>query len=388
MMDSASEPDVVIVGAGPTGLALGAELRRLGVPALILDKQPAGANTSRACVVHARTLEVLEPLGATAELLQEGLVVPVFRVRHGCRILANVSFKDLDTKYPFTLMSPQDWTEAILLRRLEALGGGVERPSIVTGVLGGEHDVQVKFSSGGEEKAVRAKWVVGCDGMHSMVREQARIPFEGGAYQESFVLADVQMDWPLDRQEVSLFFSGKGIMLVAPLPPGDRFRVVATMEDAPAEPSVADFEALLMERGPDEGVVSIRRMLWSSRFHIQHRVVRGMRRGRILLAGDAAHVHSPAGGQGMNTGIQDAISLAGALAATLESGEDAALAEWEEKRLKIAHSVVKMTDRMTQMATASSPAVQTLRNVAVEIIGNIPFAEHALAQSLSELDNR
>ncbi len=385
-METTSQ-DVVIVGAGPTGLALGAELRRLGTPALILDKLAAGANTSRAVVVHARTLEVLEPLGVTSELLQEGLIVPIFRIRHGGRILVNVTFKDLNTKYPFTLMCPQDRTEAILLRRLVSLGGAVERPCKVVNVRDFGTDVEVQFQTDALTRKLRPKWLVGCDGMHSVVRDHAYIPFEGGSYDESFVLADVQMDWPLDRQEVSLFFSGTGLVLVAPLP-DNRFRIVATMAGAPAEPSIADIEAILKQRGPEDGVVSIRRMLWSSRFHIQHRVVKNMRRGNILLAGDAAHIHSPAGGQGMNTGIQDAVSLAAALHSTLASGNDAPLNAWQEKRLKIAHSVVEMTDRMTKLATSSSAAVQMLRNVAVEIIGNIPFAQHALAQSLSELDNR
>ncbi len=228
------EPDhtVVIVGAGPTGLALGAELKRLGIPSLILDRLEAGANTSRAAVVHARTLEVLEPLGVTPELLQEGIVVPIFRVRDRNRILTSISFKDLDTKYPFTLMCPQNRTEAVLLRRLQSLGGAVQRPCDVVTVRPGENDVEVQFKSGEELKTVRTKWLVGCDGMHSVVREQTAIPFIGGNYEESFVLADVEMDWPLDREEVSLFFSDKGLVVVAPLP-GNHFRIVATMKEAP-----------------------------------------------------------------------------------------------------------------------------------------------------------
>jgi 2-polyprenyl-6-methoxyphenol hydroxylase-like FAD-dependent oxidoreductase len=228
------EPDhkVVIVGAGPTGLALGAELKRLDIPSLILDRLEAGANTSHAAVVHARTLEVLEPLGITPELLQEGIVVPIFRVRDRNRILTSISFKDLETKYPFTLMCPQNRTEAILLRRLQTLGGDVLRPCEVVTVRSGENDVEVQFKCGEELKTVRTPWLIGCDGMHSVVREQASIPFLGGDYEESFVLADVDMDWPLDREEVGLFFSDKGLVVVAPLP-GNHFRIVATMKEVP-----------------------------------------------------------------------------------------------------------------------------------------------------------
>jgi 2-polyprenyl-6-methoxyphenol hydroxylase-like FAD-dependent oxidoreductase len=370
-----------------TGTQDGECMKRLGISSLILDRLEAGANTSRAAVVHARTLEVLEPLGVTPELLQEGIVVPIFRVRDRNRILTSITFKDLDTKYPFTLMCPQNRTEAVLLRRLQALGGAVQRPCDVVTVRAGENGVEVQFKSGEELKTVRTQWLVGCDGMHSVVREQASIPFIGGNYEESFVLADVEMDWPLDREEVSLFFSDKGLIVVAPLP-GGRFRIVATMKDAPPEPSIADLQHIFEERGPENAAVAIRRIVWASRFHLEHRVAKVLRQGRILLAGDAAHVHSPAGGQGMNTGIQDAIALAGALQETLQQGNDAALNMWQEKRLEIAHSVVNMTDRMTKMATASSYGVKLLRNAVLSIVGQIPFAQHALAEKLSELENR
>ncbi len=378
---------VVIVGAGPTGLALGAELKRLGISSLILDRLEAGANTSRAAVVHARTLEVLEPLGVTPELLQEGIVVPTFRMRDRNRILTSISFKDLDTKYPFALMCPQNRTEAVLLRRLQSLGGAVQRPCNVVTVRPGENDVEVQFKSGEELKTVRTKWLVGCDGMHSVVREQSAIPFIGGNYEESFVLADVEMDWPLDRQEVSLFFSDKGLIVVAPLP-GDQFRIVATMKEALPEVSIIDLQHIFEERGPENAAIAIHRIVWASRFDIEHRVAKVLRIGRILLAGDAAHVHSPAGGQGMNTGIQDAIALAAALQETFQLGNDGPLNSWQEKRLEIAHSVVTMTDRMTKMATASSYGVKLLRNAVLSIVGQIPFAQHALAERLSELENR
>jgi 2-polyprenyl-6-methoxyphenol hydroxylase-like FAD-dependent oxidoreductase len=381
------EYTIVIVGAGPTGLALGAELKRLGISSLILDRLEAGANTSRAAVVHARTLEVLEPLGVTPELLREGLIVPTFRVRDRSRILASISFAHLDTKYPFGLMCPQNRTEAILLRRLESLSGSVQRPCDVVAIRPGANNVQVQFKSGEELKTVHAKWLVGCDGMHSLVREQAPISFIGSDYEESFVFADVQMDWPLDREEVSLFFSEKGLVVVAPLP-GNHFRIVATMKNAPPAPSITDFQQVLEERGPQNAASKIRHIVWASRFHVQHRVAKVLRQGRILLAGDAAHVHSPAGGQGMNTGIQDAIALAGALKETLEKGNDTAKNLWQEKRLDIARSVVKLTDRMTKVATASSSGAKLLRNTVISIIGQIPFAQHAIAEKLSELDNK
>jgi 2-polyprenyl-6-methoxyphenol hydroxylase-like FAD-dependent oxidoreductase len=169
---------------------------------------------------------------------------------------------------------------------------------------------------------------------------------------------------------------------------GAAFRIVTTMKNAPPTPSIADFQQILEERGPENAAIKIRHIVWASRFHIQHRVAKVLRQGRILLAGDAAHVHSPAGGQRMNTGIQDAIALAGALKETLEQGNDVALNLWQDKRLEIARSVVKLTDRTTKVATASSSGAKLLRNAVISFIGQIPFAQHAVAEKLSELDNR
>jgi len=379
--------DVAIAGAGPTGLALAAELKRLEVFAVILDRLPAGENTSRAAAVHARTLEVLEPLGVTPELIAHGLKIDKFRIWERSRVLATVSFEGLHTAYPFVLMIPQQITEAVLLDRLQALGGRVDRPCEVTGITDGADGASVQYRRNGSLETLHAKWLVACDGMHSVVREQAAIPFEGGAYEESFILGDVQMDWPIARDEVSLFFAPAGLLGVFPLPP-DRFRIVATMQAASPQPSIADFQKVLEERGPETGPIRLRSCVWSSRFHVHHRVANTFRKGRILLAGDAAHVHSPAGGQGMNTGIQDAISLADTLRQVLSQGNEAALDAWQKKRHEIARDVVTLTDRMTKVGTTSSPAARLVRNAVLDIVGHVPFAQHAIAQQMSELDNR
>jgi len=384
---SVQTADVVIVGAGPTGLSLAAELLRLGISPLVLDRLDEGANTSRAAVVHARTLEVLRPLGVAEKLLVNGVIVPTFRVRDRDRILTTISFKDLETEFPFTLMCPQNRTEAILLDRVKALGGVVHRPCEV--VSAGQHTqgVEITYRSGGTLEKIEAKWLVGCDGGQSVVREQAGIDFEGDTYPESFVLADVEMDWPLGRDEVSLFFSEQGLVVVAPLPEG-YFRIVATVEHANESPSLADFALILEERGPEDEPARIKEMVWSSRFRVSHRIATSFRRGNTLLAGDAAHVHSPAGGQGMNTGIQDAVSLADALGKVLRGEDDSGLEEWENKRRKIAEGIVTLTDRMTRAATASSPMAKLLRNAVIDLVGHLPFANGVFARKLSELDNR
>lgn len=387
MNTGSDQSEVLIVGAGPVGLALAVSLRQNGVSPVILDRQTEGANTSRAAVVHARTMEVLETLGLAEEMVSHGLKMSVFRVRDRDKQLIEIEFKDIPSKYQYVLMIPQNETEALLLERLRSLGGDVIRPSEVTAVRQNGDFVTVTARQGETQIEFAAKYVVGCDGMHSVVRQQAGIEFEGGSYGQSFVLADVALDWPFGREEVSLFFSSKGLAVIAPLP-HDRFRIVVTADEAPEHPSTADVQALLDERGPREKRGHIESIAWSSRFHVHHRVAQALRKGRVIIAGDAAHVHSPAGGQGMNTGIQDGVSLGEALSAVLHGADAAKLDEWEKSRHEIARRVVAMTDQMTRMATLQSHTAQTLRNVTLAIAGHIPMFREAMAGNLAELKNR
>ncbi len=366
--------DVVVVGAGPTGLTLAGFLTAGGADVVLLDRAAAGAGTSRAAAVHARTLEVLEGLGVTGELIGNGLIAPVFTVRARDRVLLSVPFGDLPTAYPYALMIPQSRTEEILQARLEALGGRVHRPHEAVRVAQDATSATVTTATGA---TVRARHVVGTDGMHSVVREQAGIGFDGDTYAQTFVLADVRMDWGMPGDEAQMFFSADGLVFVAPLP-GGRHRIVATVEDAPEHPGTADVQALLDARGPEKEPARVRETLWSSRFHVHHRMAESYRAGRILLAGDAAHVHSPAGGQGMNIGIQDAAELARRLLDGTEEG-------YEAVRRPVAAGVLAMTDRMTRGAVATGPAARAVRNTLLAVAGHNASVRRRLAMRLSEL---
>jgi 2-polyprenyl-6-methoxyphenol hydroxylase-like FAD-dependent oxidoreductase len=377
MLAETTSTDVLIVGAGPTGLTLACALAARGVDHLLLDGAERGANTSRAAVIHARTLEVLDDLGVSADLCGRGVVVPRFTVRDRDRALFQVPFGGLPTKYPYTLMLPQDETERILGEHLTARGGTVHWRHRVTGI---DQGVATVAGPDGAEHRVRARYIAGCDGMNSVVREQAGIGFTGARYAESFVLADVTMEWPYPRDEVNLFFSPDGLVVVAPLP-GDHYRIVATLDDAPEHPTAADVQKLL---GPRAVPVTVTGMAWSSRFRVHHRLADAYRRGPVFLAGDAAHVHSPAGGQGMNTGIQDATALARLLADTLAGGT-ADLDAYETSRRPVAAGVVTMTDRLTRVATVRNPAARAVRNLLLSVAGRSPALQRKLAMNLSEL---
>jgi 2-polyprenyl-6-methoxyphenol hydroxylase-like FAD-dependent oxidoreductase len=378
--------DIVIVGAGPVGLSLACALATRGVEFVVLDRAAGGANTSRAAVIHARTLEVLEDIGVTDELLRRGVVVPRFTIRDRDRPLMTVPFDGLPTRYPYTLMLPQDVTEQLLVDRLTGSGGTVHWQHEVTGVHTAPDGMDVSATGpDGTVTTIRARYVVGCDGLHSVVRERAGIGFTGDRYVQSFVLADVRMTWPLPRDEVHLFFSPRGLVVVAPLP-DDRYRIVATLDEAPEHPVVSDVQALLDARGPRTAPATVADVVWSSRFRVHHRVADSFRRGRVLLAGDAAHVHSPAGGQGMNTGIQDAMTLAPLLADVVsgKAGDDV-LDTYATTRRRVAAGVVRMTDRLTRAATARNPAVQAVRNAVLSFGGRLSPVRRRAAMNLSEL---
>jgi len=374
------DTDVLVIGAGPSGLTLAASLVNKGVATTVVDAQAAGANTSRAAVVNARTLEVLDDLDVSRRLVKEGVQAPRFTIRDGRRLLIPVDFSVLPTDYPYSLMVPQATTERLLLDRLTELGGTVIRPKRLASVRQDANGATATFDDG---DVITARYVIGADGIHSTVREQAGIGFEGGVYQESFTLADVRLGGEVPTDEVILFWAKAGLTVVAPLP-GGIFRIVAPVPDAPEEPSAEFIQQLLDERGLGAGRMVVTDVIWGSRFRIHHRVADTYRAGRLLLAGDAAHVHSPAGGQGMNLGIQDGVALADALAAVLGGAPESVLDDYSAARRPIAQQVVEMTDRLTRLATLPR-ALRPIRNVAIGLAGRIPTVQRALAMRLSGL---
>jgi 2-polyprenyl-6-methoxyphenol hydroxylase-like FAD-dependent oxidoreductase len=387
-MSRSPDTDVLIVGAGPTGLALATMLMRSGISTVIVDKLPTGQNTSRAAVVHAHTLDVLEQLGVSERLAHKGLKVPTFSIRDRDRILVRLGFGALPSRHAYLLMLPQDETETILAEGLTEAGGVVRRGCTVESLTDVPNGIQASVLSTEGRQSISAAYVVGADGMHSLVRESAGIGFSGARYEESFVLADVDMTWGHGRDEVMLFFSPSGLVVVAPLPAG-AYRIVATLDDAPERPAVADVQRLLDTRGPTQGVGTVTQVHWSSRFRLHHRIADQYRRGRFLLIGDAAHVHSPAGGQGMNTGLVDACVL-GQLLADVVSGrrDERHLDKYETLRRPAAQQVLRLAGRLTHMATMKSAPQRFLRNIALGALNLLPPARRRLEMNLSGLSRR
>jgi 2-polyprenyl-6-methoxyphenol hydroxylase-like FAD-dependent oxidoreductase len=379
---------ILIVGAGPTGLALAITLQQAGIEYILIDKLAAGLNTSRAAVIHAHTLEMLEPLGVVEGLESHGRQLQHFSVRDRDRALLRLKFDKLPTRFNHILMIPQQETEAVLADRLASLGGRVHRGVSALSLRETGAGYEARLESVDGEHSLRADYVVAGDGMHSVVREGAGIGFEGDSYADSFVLADVAMNWKTDRDEVAFYLSPEGPVVVAPLPHG-HFRVVATVENAPEKPDAALIEKIMNTRGPKNQKVRVGEVFWSSRFRLHHRVASAYRKGNIFLMGDAAHVHSPAGGQGMNTGLVDAVILGRLLVGVVKQGRPVSdLDQYEILRRPAAQKVLALADRLTKVALVHSIWGKLLRSMIFGILNLSSAFKRKVQLSLSGLDRR
>ena len=373
----ASDDRVVIVGAGPTGLAMACELSRHGVPVRVIDQGEARSDRSKAVAVHARTLEMWEALGVTDAALAAGRRLHGANVYSGGRRVVHVGFDDIDTPHPYVLSLPQSATERILEEQALRLGATIERRVRLIGFEEEPGQVVVEVARGeGERETLRAPWVIGCDGGRSTVRERVGIPFDGARYAETFVLGDVTLDWALPDDEVHVFFAPEGLIGAIPLPGDGCWRVVADLGaqharegdvgehglDASAPPPRREeLEALLRARSGMP--LSMRTSSWTSRFRIHRRIVPTYRHGRVFLAGDAAHVHSPVGGQGMNTGQQDAFNLGWKLALVHRGlARPELLDSYSSERQPIAAMTLQGTDAATRVITLRNPIARELRD--------------------------
>jgi 2-polyprenyl-6-methoxyphenol hydroxylase-like FAD-dependent oxidoreductase len=365
---TAADPlDVLVVGAGPTGLTLAAQLRALGATVRIVDRLPDRVHESRALAVQPRTLEVLRGLGVAQELIERGNDAVWVQLHAGGRVV-RVRLFGLgldDTAFPFLLFVSQADTEQVLGDHMATGGIAVERSVELVG-FDPDPDAltcTLRHRDGRVEQA-RVRYLVGCDGANSTVRRGAGIPFQGGAYPQTFALADLEADG-LDRDAAHAFAGQEGIGLFFPLgrPAGWRLLVMHPSLEGrrdPARPSLEELQALA--DAVTGASVRLHDPVWRTYFRLQHRHASRYQTGRIFLAGDAAHVHSPAGAQGMNTGIQDAWNLGWKLAlVTRGIAEEALLGTYDAERRPVGRFVVRFTDRAFTAATSASPLVRTLR---------------------------
>jgi 2-polyprenyl-6-methoxyphenol hydroxylase-like FAD-dependent oxidoreductase len=355
---SASAPAVLIVGAGPTGLTAAMELSRFGIPVRIIDKLPEPRSTSRALALHARTMELLEQRGPAEEMLRLGTKAQVTHVMADGETLFRIDFASLPSRYNFILLLSQAETERILRDQLARQGVEVERPVEMIALAQTKAGVRaVLRHKDGLLEEMEPAYLICAEGAHSSIRHTLNLPFAGTSLQQGYVLADLYLDGATPDDELSMFLSTHGLLAVFPMG-HRRFRLIASEPqssagETTADPSLGEVQAIFDLYSGQQA--RLRDLSWSSRFRINTRMVKTLRQDTVFFGGDSAHVHSPAGGQGMNTGIQDMIDLCWKIAFVLKGyAKPSLLDTYDEERLPVISHVLNTTEKMTETMQAST----------------------------------
>jgi 2-polyprenyl-6-methoxyphenol hydroxylase-like FAD-dependent oxidoreductase len=377
---------VLVVGAGPSGLMMANELSRHGVLPRVIERAPAPATTSRALVVQPRTLEILDDLGVIDEAIAAGSPVRslsiIFAKRHvELDIEGQLTGPQNHTAFPALRTLSQHDTERILTELLSRKGVEIERGRALVDLT--QDDEAVTVSLRGEDgsiETVRCRWVAGCDGAHSAVRKAAGIPFAGSTYRDEFIMADAELDWELPHGGLYGFPSPAGIFAAFSMPGENRYRIFGNFPPGPegpiaeySEPSHEEFQAMVDERVPFPAKVV--KEHWVTRYRVHSRSVPRYRDGRIFLVGDAAHVHSPAGAQGMNTGIQDAYNLAWKLA-SVERGiaDESLLDTYQAERHPVGVQLLRTTDRLFSILGGQNALARMVRGRVAPLMARVVLA--------------
>ena len=378
---------MVVVGAGPVGLVLACELARRGVPMRVIDKLAAPTDESRAIIVHARSLEMLERIGAVDGVMGSGIHTTGMEFHAGGKVLGRMPLDTVDSPYPFSISTAQTETERVLTERLSEFGVEIERGVELVGFEQDEHEVRstLRHADGREEICV-SSWIAGTDGSHSTVRDVVGTRLAGSFKGERFLLGDVEADCDLDHASMHSYFSANaGPLLVFPMV-GGRLRLIAQIDESggPVDATLQQLQQICDQRA---GGITLQSSHWITIFEIHHAQVPTYRFGRAFLAGDAAHVHSPAGGQGMNTGMQDAFNLGWKLAlASRGTASPALLESYSAERHPVAARVIKQTTRITTVGTLPHELERKLRNFAIHFATGFAPIQSRLADQTEETD--
>lgn len=378
---------VLIVGAGPTGLLLACELARYGMSFKIIDKKSEPTKTSNAAGIQPRTVELFADIGIANRFIDAGIPCQRMNFRYNNHTLLQFDVGTIDSLYKYILFLPQCDTEKLLSAHLNELGGKIDRSVEFLDFVEMDSGIKARLiNQNGVEEWVMCDWLVGCDGAHSVVRNQAGIMFPGDEITEQFVVADGEMEMKQPLDEVNIFASDGTVLAAFPLG-HDRYRIAANLLTPVVDKVVTDdqVKTLVSERSGKE--VNVRSIHWASPFWIHSKMANAMRKGRVFLAGDAAHIHSPVGGQGMNTGIQDAYNLAWKLAYVLqEKVSERLLDSYQIERQQVIRKVVDTSDRLTKALIATNKLGIFLRNQVMRIINTQPWIKKKILMRLTQLD--
>ena len=386
----ADQAKVLISGAGPVGLTLANELVRQGIAVRIIDKAAQRTDRSKALVLWSRSLELFDDAGYATDFISAGMQAHGARISTGREVVARISFDLIDSRFAYALMIAQSETERVLEERLAASGVTVERRVELTGFIDRGASVEATLAKpDGARETVEADWLAGCDGAHSAVRHGLGFEFEGSTLQSNWALADGHVAGLSPSDHLHIFWHRDGVLVFFPIV-GDRWRVIANLGPATdgeshPDPTLEQINGLMAHRGPPGIVMSD--PVWLAAFRINERKVRNYSRGRVFLAGDAAHIHSPAGGQGMNTGMQDAFNLAWKLALVIQGAATPSLLDsYSRERSAVGDRVLRNAGLMTEAATLTNPLLQDARNAILRFAASFPQFQHKIADQLGEID--
>jgi 2-polyprenyl-6-methoxyphenol hydroxylase-like FAD-dependent oxidoreductase len=390
MRTSSSDSQVLVVGAGPTGLVVAAQLLARGIDTRVVDKSDGPARESRAVSVHARTLELLDTMGLAETFIEHGQRVRRFRMYAGNRSLLNLDMTRNGSPYGFILNLAQSETERLLRARVHELGGTIEQCTELTGVCERGDGVDATLRDvAGRVTEIRACYVVGCDGAHSRVRHELGLAFVGQPYAQDFLLADVALDGAGSEDESHNFLRPDGRTLVC-LPMGQRrWRLVMPNagDRGGQPPTFEEIQEQVEQRAPRR--ITVCDPGWMACFRCHLRSTTAYRRGRVLLAGDAAHIHTPAGGQGMNTGMMDAANLAWKLALVADrQAPDSLLDTYQAERLPVGVNTLGFTTKIFELATTRHPVKRAARDALLPAVTRLPAVQSRAARRLSQVSVR
>jgi 2-polyprenyl-6-methoxyphenol hydroxylase-like FAD-dependent oxidoreductase len=393
LADLKTDPQVLIVGAGPTGLVLALWLTRLGLRVRIIDKTSAAGTTSRAVVVQARTLEFYRQIGLSDEVVNAGVKIAGANLWVRGTRAAHLSFDRLGedfTPFPFVLGYAQDAHERLLIDHLEQLGVSIERQTTLL-----DFDQHLDFvlarlqRADGSQESCKASYLAGCDGASSTVRKTLEVQFPGGTYSGIFYVADVDATGPAIDDQVHVELDSSDFLAVFPLQGSGRLRLIGPVEWGNGGSHEPSFDEIA-DRASRKLNLNVTKLNWFSTYHVHHRVASNFRVDRAFLLGDAAHVHSPVGGQGMNTGIGDAINLSWKLSAVLDGAAENLLDSYEIERIGFARRLVSTTDRVFTFVTRSGRLARLVRTriapLIVPLLFRLPPVRRFLFRTVAQID--
>ena len=376
--------DVLVVGAGPVGLFCANELTRYGLTCRIIDKKSGLSEQSKALGIHIRTLDVFADCGLLDKVLHEGQLITGICFKSNGKILVNATFSELEGLRHHLIDLPQNKTEAIIDESLQQKGINVEWNTELTHLNQAPDEITATIRKPHNKvEMVNANWLIACDGAHSTVRHQVGAEFRGSAYKQAWWLADLLIDWNMPEHYMIAYITSKGPLACFPMG-NKRYRIVMTAPTEHKEPTLEQVISEFNKRSSDTAHLS--NPIWLSEFSIHHRQIRNYQYDRVFFAGDAAHIHSPMGGQGLNTGIQDIYNLVWKLSlVTRGNAKSDLLASYQAERFPVGYDVLRKTDLMTRMILLTNPLLIRMRNVLIRVLTSFGCLKNKIMKNLAEL---